>query len=112
MTTSTEQRQGDLVTVWRRDDDVVVRVLGEIDLATVHDVAGVLIEAGQDVPRVILDLSQAPFMDSSAVHLCIDTASALASRGSELWVVEPKAEFRQIFSVLDGDQGIRWTSLE
>jgi anti-sigma B factor antagonist len=54
---------------------------GDIDTATVADIASILdpsIEAGG---AVIIDLSDVGFMDSAGVHLMIDAAEQLGDRG-------------------------------
>lgn len=56
------------VRVSKKGDATVVSVRGELDLGTVGDVRAVVGEQA-GVRRLVVDLREVAFMDSSAVHL-------------------------------------------
>jgi anti-sigma B factor antagonist len=58
------------VDVLRRDDTVVVRPRGELDLATVHALRAA-VEANASVARLVLDLRGLSFIDSTGLCLLV-----------------------------------------
>ena len=56
----------------RRNGDVVVRLVGEIDLHNAGEVGSALEEiAGSDPARVVVDLGEVVFVDSTALGTLI-----------------------------------------
>lgn len=72
----------------RHGDADVLTVCGEVDLATaplVRETLRALIEDGTG--PVVVDLSEVPFMDSSGVHVLVESHRALASQNRRLAIV-------------------------
>jgi anti-sigma B factor antagonist len=76
----------------------LVAVHGEVDLRSARGFRAALDEAAQDgKPRLIVDMSEVPFMDSSGLAALIGAQKALRER-TALIVVCPEA-LRRIFEV-------------
>jgi anti-sigma B factor antagonist len=80
----------------------VVRICpaGEVDLATV----GVVRERVADVTsagfrRVVIDLRQVTFLDSTGLRLLLELNAASQSDGWELGVIQGSAEVQRVFEV-------------
>ena len=57
----------------RRDDGVVLRLAGELDLYNANDVAAALEEvAGESPRRVVIDLTDVAFVDSTALGTLVE----------------------------------------
>jgi anti-sigma B factor antagonist len=69
-------------------DIVVIEVRGEIDLATAPEVVSAL-DAAADARRVVIDLSEATFVDSAAINSLIRCRRHLAERGVDFHLVSP-----------------------
>lgn len=68
----------------------VLHVTGEIDYASSPDLEKTVLEyLEKDADRVILDLSEVSFMDSSGLALLLHARKAAADRGGSLSVVIP-----------------------
>jgi anti-anti-sigma factor len=78
----------------------VLAVSGEIDIATVdslaHAVDGVL-ERG--AAELWIDLSRTEFMDSSGVHLMLDTERRLVELNRRMVIICPHGQIRRILDV-------------
>jgi anti-sigma B factor antagonist len=80
------------------DQTQLVAVHGDVDLKTARDFRTSLDEAGQDgKPRLIVDLSEVPFMDSSGLAALIGAQKAIRDR-TQLIVICPD-NLRRIFEV-------------
>ncbi len=72
------------------DDDeiLVVGICGSVDISNSFDIAeAVLADGANTTLGVILDLSEAGYLDSAGVHLVIDLRRRLASRRQALRLV-------------------------
>ena len=79
-TVDSEHREGVVRVVPERDEIIAVCVEGEFDVANVsalRDQVDGALASGNDL---ILDLSQATFIDSSVIHVLFDAASAVEGR--------------------------------
>lgn len=65
----------------RTADPRSLRLIGELDLATVEDAADALSGEVVEDGDLTLDLSELRFVDSSGVHLLIQIARTLSGRG-------------------------------
>jgi anti-sigma B factor antagonist len=64
--------------VERRNGDVVVRLAGEIDLYNAAEVGAALEEVGKSAPeRVVVDLGEVDFVDSTALGTLIEARKRL-----------------------------------
>jgi anti-anti-sigma factor len=86
-------------------------VTGEIDMATAPKLAHAIDAGGVDgsVRRVVVDLSSATFLDSSALNALVHAQRALAERETTFTVVSPSDEtVRRVFEItqLTGPLGL------
>jgi anti-anti-sigma factor len=91
-----------------RDDVVVARLSGEVDLSNVSDVGEQLAEA---VPNsalgLVLDLTATEYLDSSGVHLVFELAERLGRRQQQLRVVVPAgAPIRRVLRIVELDDTV------
>ena len=83
----------------------VIAARGEIDLFTAPDLKQVLtdtIEGGAH--RVVLDLSEVSFLDSTALGVLIGAVKRLRSRGGALAIVNTDASIAKTFQITGLDQ--------
>jgi anti-anti-sigma factor len=88
----------------RTDDDVVVaRLIGDIDLANTRTIGSIAAGAvANDAAGLVIDLSDATYLDSSGVHLVFDLAERLAARGQRLVLVVPdQARIRRVLDLVN-----------
>ncbi len=88
------------------DDDgtVVLRVVGELDLATI----GVLQDALASLPqigelRVVLDVSDLAFMSAAVVRVALDAQRRLARDGGRLVLRGPSALLMRVLEAAEVD---------
>jgi anti-anti-sigma factor len=65
---------------------VVVRVEGELDMATSGDFEEAIGD-GDPVDRLVIDLTDCTFLDSSAVRVLVETARAMEASGGKVSLV-------------------------
>jgi anti-sigma B factor antagonist len=88
-----------VVGVEERGEGVIVRLAGELDLYNAHVVRETLFDvAGSGPQRLIVDLSEVLFVDSTALGVLIETRSRLANRRSFL-LVGPGLETRRALEI-------------
>jgi anti-sigma B factor antagonist len=84
----------------------VVAVSGEIDIATVGSLAqsvdGLLDDGAAEV---WIDLSRTDFMDSSGIHLMLETERRLAGLNRRMAIICPRGQIRRVFEV-SGTAGV------
>lgn len=84
-----------------RDGCRVVAASGEIDAHTAPQlrerIHGVLAEAG--VEQLVIDLSGATFLDSSALGVLVGALKRMGARQGRLDVVLPSSHLRRIFEI-------------
>lgn len=82
-------RLGDLKTQIR-DDAVISRLVGEIDMSNAAELFTALTDATPNgVLGVVLDLSQVDYIDSGGIHLLYRLRDSLRSRGQALRILIP-----------------------
>jgi anti-sigma B factor antagonist len=87
------------------DDRHVVGVSGEIDLFTAPDLKAALaeaIDAGRT--RIVVDLSETTFLDSTALGVLIGTVKRLRSREGRLTLVNTDVNIAKTFEITGLDQ--------
>ena len=77
------------VEVQHHDDVAVVRPRGELDLATVGELQRVLDAAGTPA-RLVLDLSELSFIDSTGLHLLVELHERAQRERFELLLRRPR----------------------
>ena len=79
---------------------VVVAPVGEIDLATVDELAQALDAAREEAGSVVLDLREVTFMDSAGLRLVLEASLA----GEGFAVVRGPREVQRIFDLVGLDE--------
>jgi anti-sigma B factor antagonist len=83
----------------------VIAVRGEIDLFTAPDLKQALTEAIEGgAHRVVLDLSEVSFLDSTALGVLIGAVKRLRSRSGALAIVNTDASIAKTFAITGLDQ--------
>ncbi len=85
----------------QRDDGVVVVVVhGEVDIRTAPELRDCLAQAlDGDVKRLVLDLSDVEFLDSTALSVMVGAHKRLSKTGEPLTVVASTEPVRRVLSV-------------
>jgi anti-sigma B factor antagonist len=92
-------RQHPVLSMDRQDGACVVRLAGELDLYNANDVRQALFEACADHPeRVVVDLGEVEFVDSTALGVLIDARTKLANRRSFI-LAAPRLETRRALEI-------------
>ena len=102
----TGNSSADLLTVELevlREDVVVVRLRGEIDLSS----AGLLTDqfeaiAGRGTTSVIVDATNVTFMDSTGLHALVEGKRLLHGSGSQIFLV-PSRQVRRVLELVFPD---------
>ena len=92
-------------------DAVVVRLAGELDLYNAHEVREVLLDQSARAPeRLVVDLSEVRFVDSTALGVLIEARAKLPNRRGFL-IAAPRAETRRALELsgLDRHFGVHDT---
>lgn len=79
---------------------VVVAPVGEIDLATVDELAQALDAAREEAGSVVLDLREVTFMDSAGLRLVLEASRA----GGAFAVVRGPREVQRLFDLVGLDE--------
>jgi anti-sigma B factor antagonist len=88
------------ITVEQDQKDVRVRIAGELDIATVPRLDHVLNGlAGNGHNRLLLDLDDVDFMDSSGVSAIVRAQRAADSSGHRLTVFYKSPQVQQLFKL-------------
>jgi anti-anti-sigma factor len=79
-----------VVSLGHDGDVVVARVRGELDMSNARPLAEDLIRVlPADAPGVVLDLSEATYLDSSSIEALVRLAERLRERGQRICLVPP-----------------------
>jgi len=74
-------RDSPIAGVERTDSGLVVRLAGELDLYNAEDVRAALLECCSEEPsRLVVDLAEVSFIDSTALGVLIEARSRMADR--------------------------------
>jgi anti-sigma B factor antagonist len=88
----------------RRDGAVVVHLVGELDLYNAPEVRAALLEVCAEEPeRLVVDLGQVVFVDSTALGVLIEARTKLANRRSFL-LAAPGLETHRALRISGLDQ--------
>jgi len=88
-----------VVGVEERGDAVVIRLAGELDLYNAHVVREELLAVAARAPaRLILDLAEVTFIDSTGLGVLIEARSRLANRRA-LFLVAPNIDTRRALEI-------------
>lgn len=96
----TDRAQGFSCASYVEDTGVVrVTLTGELDLATVPQLADALADAPDGAAVVALDLSELTFMDSSGLHEILAARARLAEADCHLVLVPGCRQVQRIFEI-------------
>ena len=83
----------------------VVAAGGEVDLYTAPELERALAEPlAEGTARLVVDLSEATFVDSTALHVILRAARQLDREAGELIVVAPDPNVRKVFEITGADR--------
>ena len=92
MPESEAARERPVQGVERRDDAAVVRLAGELDLHSAGEVREALLAVANERPaRLVLDLAEVDFVDSTVLGILVETRSRLRPDG-RLLLASPSLE--------------------
>jgi anti-sigma B factor antagonist len=81
-------------------DAVVLAIVGEIDMATAPEVARAIDGGHADVERVVVDLTEVTFLDSSALNALVHSQRELAENDIAFRIVSPSDHaVRNVFDI-------------
>jgi len=92
----------DLVPVARQEGDVVIAsVRGEIDLHNSPEVRAALLDVLLKVQpkKLILNLAQVPYMDSSAIAVLVETLQKLRKIGGKLYLTHLQPRVKGLLEI-------------
>ena len=84
----------------RIGDAVVVAIVGEIDIATAPEVSKAIDIVYGDAGRIVVDLSEVTFLDSSALNAFVQSQQGLAQHDVGFRIVSPADHaVRNVFEI-------------
>jgi anti-sigma B factor antagonist len=100
-------REQPVMAVEQHDGAVVMRLGGEIDLYNAAKLKQALVDVVKNAPhRLVLDLSEVEFIDSTALGALIEARATLVGRGS-LLLAAPAHETRRALQVSGLDRHLQ-----
>ena len=80
---------------------VVASVRGEIDLHNSTDLRGVLLEllARHEPKRLVLNLGQVPYMDSSAIAVLVEALQKIRKTGGRIYLTDLQPRVRGLLEI-------------
>lgn len=104
MAEETRPNEHPVGSVERRNGAVVIHLVGELDLYNAPDVRTVLLELCAEQPdRLVVDLAEVDFVDSTVLGVLIEARSKLPDRNAFL-LAAPGFETRRTLTVSGLDQ--------
>ena len=92
-------REAPVAGIERRDGAVVVSLAGELDLYNAHVVREALLACCEEAPqRLVVDLSEVKFIDSTALGVLVEARSRMANRRAFL-LAAPGLETKRALEV-------------
>ena len=92
-------REDPVAGIERNDGATVVRLAGELDLYNAHEVREALIGCCEESPdRLVVDLSEVKFIDSTALGVLIEARTRMANRKGFL-LASPGLETRRALEI-------------
>ena len=87
------------VTLVEHEGEPVVEVAGEIDIAAQRHLRDVIDEARSRGRRLVIDLSETTFMDSTGLRVLLEAWRDQTAAGSEMVLRAPSPAVRTLFEV-------------
>jgi anti-sigma B factor antagonist len=94
------------ISVAHIHDEVVLAVEGELELASADQLERSVARLQQpEIKRIVLDLSQVQFIDSSGLRVLLAVRNAAKRKGHALVLVAPAPSVQRIFEIT-GTRGL------
>lgn len=90
---------GFAVSVAAVDDDTVVRVEGDLDCFSAPQLRAVLLELADGPRRVVLDVSDSTFIDSTGLGVLVGGLKRISEQGGHMVVRSPTPMTTRLFEV-------------
>ena len=87
------------------DDGCRIKLSGEFDL-TCRDLAAAVLSQTDGEPRVVLDLSELDFIDSTGIHFVVAAHEQARQRGCDFTIVRGGPAVERVFSLVGLDQAL------
>ena len=87
----------------------VLKLRGELDMATVGIFEEVLNQVEETSSTIVLDLGSLAFVDCSGLHSFISAQKRIVSRGGRLMLTRPPRQIRRLFSLAHLDSFFEFT---
>jgi anti-sigma B factor antagonist len=87
------------VTLVELEGEAIVEVAGEIDIAAHGRLRDVIDEARAGGRRLVIDLSETTFMDSTGLRVLLEAWRDQTADGSEMVLRDPSPAVRTLFEV-------------
>lgn len=97
------------IDVFRTPDDVVVVVpKGRLNMVAARQMKELLSTlVGEGTPRIVVDLEQTTFLDSSGLGALIGGLKSARQAGGDLRIARPSAEVLTVFQLTNMDKVLR-----
>ena len=90
--------------VTQGDGEVVVAVRGEIDVVTAPYLWETIAEVISDTKRLVVDLSETEFIDSTGLGVLVRALKRLRHHGGDLILRSPKSNARKVLHMTSLDR--------
>ena len=90
-----------LVSARKEGETIIAAVRGEIDLHTSPDLRGALLELLNKGPlkKLILNLAQVAYMDSSAIAVLVESLQKLRKTGGKLYLTQLQPRVKGLLEI-------------
>jgi|SRR5581483_1965921 len=90
------------------EDETILALHGELDIWTQREFVTALTEVGDDVKRLVLDLSDLAYIDVGSIGVIHQHRTVLEARGGTLTLRSPHTQLKRIFEItgLLGDDSL------
>ena len=95
-------------TLEQRGNTMIVAPAGEIDMSCSEKLRSQLLGLRASFRRLVLDLREVPFMDSSGLHCIFDVDSACRAGGVEFLLVRGPGQVQRLFDVTRMEERLRF----
>ena len=88
------------LTVSEHEGETVVRAAGELDVNTAPELREQLTRLiGEDPRRIVVDLSEVSFVDSTALSVLVSALKRLRQADGDLELAAPNPSVRRVFEI-------------
>ncbi|MEA2267367.1 MAG: anti-sigma factor antagonist [Solirubrobacteraceae bacterium] len=99
------------IQVEERDDAVRIRVLGDLDLASVPALERTLTDVeATDAKALVLDLDGLDFIDSTGLRAVIEADMRSRADGGRMTITRGSPQVQRLFELVGADRRLRFAS--